>query len=101
MAPSIGTAQRVRRGFHRLAIFPSAIPLLIGIAVSIIIARDHTNALRQYHGELGWVTVRLYCINDGPNGEHRKMVRVLIISSTFMTPAVAHDFGVQGHKGQR
>src|SRR5262249_11963190 len=48
----MSTAQRVSRGFHWLAIFSAAIALLIGITVSIIIARDHTNTLRQYHGEL-------------------------------------------------
>jgi hypothetical protein len=29
------------------------------------------------------------------------LIAVIVSTLTFMTPAVAHDFGVQGHKGQR
>ena len=28
------------------------------------------------------------------------LIAVIVSTLTFMTPAVAHDFGVQGHKGR-
>ena len=33
-------SQRVSRGFHRLAIFLAAIPLLVGLATSFYVAKD-------------------------------------------------------------
>jgi hypothetical protein len=47
----MSTAQRVSRGFHRLAVFLAAIPLVVGSGVSIFIALDQANAAKRSHDE--------------------------------------------------
>ena len=44
----MSTSQRVSRGFHRLALFLAAIPLLIGSAISIYMAVDSVNTAKQW-----------------------------------------------------
>ena len=45
----MSTAKRVRRGFHRLAVFLAAIPLLLGGSLSVYIAFDLANRLWEQH----------------------------------------------------
>jgi len=48
----MSTAQRVNRGFHRLALFLAAIPLLLGGSLSVYIAFDLANRLWEQHQKL-------------------------------------------------
>jgi hypothetical protein len=48
----MSAAQRVSRGFHRLALFLAAIPLLLGGSLSIYIAFDLANRLWEQHQKL-------------------------------------------------
>jgi hypothetical protein len=48
----ISTAQRVSSGFHRLALFLAAIPLLLGGSLSVYIAFDLANRLWEQHQKL-------------------------------------------------
>jgi hypothetical protein len=50
-ALSMSTAQRVSRGFHRLALFLAAIPLVIGSGFFVSIAFEQTNAAKRSHDE--------------------------------------------------
>jgi len=47
----MSTAQRVSRGFHRLAVFLAAIPLIIGIGASIFAALSEANGAKSSHDE--------------------------------------------------
>src|SRR5262245_23157162 len=51
-AHSMSTAQRVNRGFHRLARFLAAITLLLGRSLSVYIAFDLANRLWEQHQKL-------------------------------------------------
>ena len=48
----MSTAQRVSRGFHRLALFLAAIPLLLGGSLSVYIAFDLANRHWEQHQKL-------------------------------------------------
>jgi hypothetical protein len=48
----MSTAQRVSRGFHRLALFLAAIPLLLGGSLSIYVAFNLANRAREQHQKL-------------------------------------------------
>jgi hypothetical protein len=48
----MNTAQRVSRGFQRLALFLAAIPLLLGGSLSVYIAFDLANRLWEQHQKL-------------------------------------------------
>jgi hypothetical protein len=48
----MSTGQRVSRGFHRLALFLAAIPLLLGGSLSVYIAFDLANRLWEQHQKL-------------------------------------------------
>src|SRR5262245_43402342 len=48
----MSAAQRVSRGFHRLALFLAAIPLLLGGSLSVYIAFDLANRLWEQHQKL-------------------------------------------------
>ena len=48
----MSAAQRVSRGFHRLALFLAAIPLLIGGSMSVYVAFDLANRLWDQHQKL-------------------------------------------------
>ena len=48
----MSTAQRVSRGFHRLALFLAALPLLLGGSLSVYIAFDLANRLWEQHQKL-------------------------------------------------
>jgi hypothetical protein len=43
----MATSVRLSRGFHRLALFLAAIPLLAGIAVSVFIAKETADSALQ------------------------------------------------------
>ena len=45
------SSNRISRGFHRLAIFLVAIPLLVGSVWSVTIARDEADRAQRYHAE--------------------------------------------------
>ena len=45
----MGASQRVSRGFHRLAIFLAAIPLVIGTILSLGVAAELANEEEAYH----------------------------------------------------
>ena len=45
----MSTAKRVSRGFHRLAVFLAAIPLLLGGSLSVYIAFGLANRLWEQH----------------------------------------------------
>jgi hypothetical protein len=47
----VRTAQRVSRGFHRLAVFLATIPLLLGAIASLYIASETANSARRSHDE--------------------------------------------------
>jgi hypothetical protein len=46
------TATKIGRGFHRLALFLAAIPLLLGGSLSVYIAFDLANRLWEQHQKL-------------------------------------------------
>jgi hypothetical protein len=48
----MSTAQQISRGFHRLALFLAAIPLLLGGSLSVYIAFDLANRLWEQHQKL-------------------------------------------------
>jgi hypothetical protein len=48
----MSTAQRVSRGFHRLALFLAAIPLLLGGSLSIYVAFNLANRAWEQHQKL-------------------------------------------------
>jgi len=48
----MSAAQRVSPGFHRLALFLAAIPLLLGGSLSVYIAFDLANRLWEQHQKL-------------------------------------------------
>jgi hypothetical protein len=48
----MSAAQTVSRGFHRLALFLAAIPLLLGGSLSVYIAFDLANRLWEQHQKL-------------------------------------------------
>jgi hypothetical protein len=48
----MATSQRLSRGFHRLALFLAAIPLVIGGSLSVYIAFDLANRLWEQHRKL-------------------------------------------------
>jgi hypothetical protein len=54
------TPQRLGRGFHRLAIFLAAIPLLAGVVVSVYVASDATSSAKRLHDD----QVVLVCAQD-------------------------------------
>jgi hypothetical protein len=45
----MGASQRVSRGFHRLGLFLAAIPLVIGIILSVGVAVEQANVEEAYH----------------------------------------------------
>jgi hypothetical protein len=47
----MSAAQRVSRGFHRLAVFLAAIPLIVGGTWAFSIARDEAYSARRSHDE--------------------------------------------------
>jgi hypothetical protein len=49
---TIATSDRLSRGFHRLAFFLAAIPLLLGGSLSVYIAFDLANRLWEQHQKL-------------------------------------------------
>ena len=49
---AIMSSQRVSRGFHRLALFLAAIPLMIGIGVSFFVAKDSADKVSQAYQQL-------------------------------------------------
>jgi hypothetical protein len=53
----MATSQRLSRGFHRLALFLAAIPLLVGGIGSTFFAFDHANYAQHLHDE----QVKLVC----------------------------------------
>ena len=48
----MATSNRLSRGFHRLALFLAAIPLLLGGSLSVYIAFDLANRLWEQHQKL-------------------------------------------------
>jgi hypothetical protein len=48
----MASSQRLSRGFHRLALFLAAIPLLLGGSLSVYIAFDLANRLWEQHQKL-------------------------------------------------
>lgn len=65
----MAASQRVSRGFHRLALFLAAIPLLVGGGLSLFIAIDQANKAKAMHEE----QARLMCAqtalkSDVPQG---------------------------------
>ena len=65
----MAASQRVSRGFHRLALFLAAIPLLVGGGLSLFIAIDQANKAKAMHEE----QARLVCAqtalkSDVPQG---------------------------------
>jgi hypothetical protein len=54
----MSTSQRVSRGFQRLAVFLAAIPLVIGVVLSIISARDAEGNRRRHYDELSCAHAR-------------------------------------------
>ena len=48
----MSTSQRVSSGFHRLALFLAAIPLLMGIGASFFVAKDSADKASQAYQQL-------------------------------------------------
>jgi hypothetical protein len=64
----MSTAQRVSRGFHRLALFLAAIPLLVGGAASAYVALDHANSAKATHDQQA---AKLVCAQTALNSEQQ------------------------------
>ena len=47
----MSTAQRVSRGFHWLAIFLAAVPLIVGVVLSFVVASGRADNARRDHDE--------------------------------------------------
>ena len=67
----MAASQRVSRGFHRLAVFLAAIPLVVGILGSIFIALDEANAAKRSQDE----QLELICAQELAKAPTRRLLK--------------------------